>query len=49
MTSKGILDTPLLFVTIFILAIVGIILYTSIIILEKIIFHYRGDKLAQGK
>ena len=36
--SKGVLDTPLLFVTIIALAIVGFILYTSIIILEKVFF-----------
>jgi len=37
--SKGVLDTPLLFVTIVTLAIVGISLYSLIVILEKVIFR----------
>ncbi|MEE4312633.1 MAG: ATP-binding cassette domain-containing protein [candidate division KSB1 bacterium] len=40
--AKGVLDTPLLFVTIFMLAFVGITLYSSVILIEKMLFRSRG-------
>lgn len=41
--SKGILDTPLLFVTIITLALVGIFLYSIVIIMEKVVFRSKTN------
>ena len=47
--SKGVLDTPLLFVTIITLAVVGISLYSLVILAEKVIFRSKTNYTTQVK
>ncbi len=46
--SKGVLDTPLLFVTIAALAVTGVSLYSFIMLLEKLVFRSKSGYVPYG-